>query len=123
VPGRSRQPKPPRRPQAGRTDTRCRAFATVGGRLWRYTGDGTGSNRSDPAALTEYDWNSGAEVARHNEPKDTGYLRPGARWEPEGLTIARTAPDQIRVLWGVARGPTSNREFLIYSFAYPLKTS
>ena len=53
----------------------------------------------------------------------SGYLRPGARWEPEGLTIARTAPDQIRVLWGVARGPTSNREFLIYSFAYPLKTS
>jgi hypothetical protein len=28
-------------------------FATVGGRLWRYTGDGTGTNRSDPAALTE----------------------------------------------------------------------
>ena len=86
-------------------------------------GDGTGTNRSDPAALTEYDWNSGNEVARHNEPKDTGYLGPGTRWEPEGMTIARTAPDQIRVLWGVARGPTSNREFLIYSFAYPLKTS
>ena len=86
-------------------------------------GDGTGSNRSDPAALTEYDWKNGDEVARHNEPKDTGYLGPGTRWEPEGLAIARTAPDQIRVLWGVARGPTSNREFLIYSFAYPLKTS
>jgi Phage 5-bladed beta propeller receptor binding platform domain len=98
-------------------------FATVGGRLWRYTGDGTGTNRSDPAALTEYDWKNGDQVARHNEPKDTGYLGPGTRWEPEGLTIARTAPDQIRVLWGVARGPTSNREFLIYSFAYPLKTS
>jgi hypothetical protein len=98
-------------------------FTTVGDRLWRYTGDGTGTNRSDPAALTEYDWNSGNEVARHNEPKDTGYLGPGTRWEPEGLTIARTAPDQMRVMWGVARGPTSNREFLIYSFAYPLRTS
>jgi hypothetical protein len=87
-------------------------FATVGGRLWRYTGDGTGTNRSDPAALTEYDWNSGGEVARHNEPKDIGYLGPGTRWEPEGLTIVRTAPDQIRVLWGVARGPTGQSRVL-----------
>ena len=66
-------------------------FATVGGRLWRYTGDGTGTNRYDPAALTEYDWKSGGEVARHNEPKDTGYLRPGTRWEPDGLTTS-TSP-------------------------------
>jgi hypothetical protein len=32
----------------------------------------------------------------------------------------RTRPDQV--LWGVARGPTSNREFLICNFADPLKT-
>jgi len=58
-------------------------FATVGGRLWRYTGDGTGTNRSDPAALTEYDWKNGGEVARHNEPKDTGYLGPGTLGSPK----------------------------------------
>ena len=28
------------------------------------------------------------------------------RWEPKCLMIARIAPDQIRVLWGVGRGPT-----------------
>ena len=52
-------------------------------------GSGTGSSRfrrfdrSDPAALTEYDWNSGNEVARHNEPKDTGYLGPGTLGSPK----------------------------------------
>ena len=60
----------PRRPQAGRTAYTVQGFATVGGRLWRYTGDGTGANRSDPAALTEYDWKNGGEaVGRHNEPR------------------------------------------------------
>jgi hypothetical protein len=57
-------------------------FATLGGRLCCYTGDGTGTNRSDPAALTEYDWKNGNEVARHNEPKDTGHLGPSTRWSP-----------------------------------------
>ena len=36
-------------------------FATVGGRLWRYTGDGTGTNRSDPAASPS---TTGTAVAR-----------------------------------------------------------
>ena len=44
--------------------------ATLGDRLWRYTGN---ADRTDPAALTEYSWSSGKEVARHNEPKDAGW--------------------------------------------------
>ena len=48
--------------------------ATLGGRLWRYTGN---ADRTDPATLTEYSWSTGKELARHNEPKDAGWTGSG----------------------------------------------
>ena len=74
-------------------------FATVGGRLWRYTGDGTGTNRYDPAALTEYDWKSGGEVARQ---RTEGHRIPRAG-HPVG---ARGLDDQHVTDLGVVRGRT-----------------
>jgi hypothetical protein len=59
--------------------------ATLGDRLWHYTGN---ADRTDPAALTEYSWGTGKEVARHNEPKDAGWTGSGIG-EPEGMAIVK----------------------------------
>ena len=48
--------------------------ATLGDRLWHYTGN---ADRTDPAALTEYSWGTGKEVARHSGPKDAGWTGSG----------------------------------------------
>src|SRR6185295_4399382 len=66
------------------------------------------ADRTDPAALTEYSWSSGKEVARHNEPKDAGWTGSGI-WEPEGMAIVKDGV--IKVWYGVVRG---NREYLIF---------
>ena len=62
-------------------------FATVASRLWRYTGDGTGSDRSDPAALTEYDWSSGDEV---------GWTQPLGVGSPAGPRVQ--GPRLIKII-------------------------
>ena len=79
--------------------------ATLGDRLWRYTGN---ADRTDPAALTEYSWSTGKEVARHNEPKDAGWTGAGI-WEPEGMAIVTDGV--IKVWYGIVRG---DREYLIF---------
>jgi hypothetical protein len=79
--------------------------ATLGGRLWRYTGN---ADRTDPAALTEYSWSTGKEVARHNKPKDAGWTGSGI-WEPEGMAIVKDGV--IKVWYGIVRG---DREYLIF---------
>jgi hypothetical protein len=48
----------------------------------------------------------GPDMAAATEASSPPLSARAARWEPKCLTIARTAPDQIRVLWGVGRGPT-----------------
>ena len=79
--------------------------ATRGDRLWRYTGN---AYRTDPAALTEYGWSIGKEVARHNEPKDAGWTGAGI-WEPEGMAIVTDGV--IKVWYGIVRG---DRQYLIF---------
>jgi len=86
--------------------------ATLGDRLWRYTGN---ADRTDPAALTEYRWSNGKEVARHNEPKDAGWTGSGI-WEPEGMAIVKDGV--IKVWHGIVRG---DREHLIFRRIEPDK--
>ena len=88
--------------------------ATLGDRLWRYTGN---ADRTDPAALTEYSWSNGKEVARHNEPKDAGWTGSGI-WEPEGMAIVKDGV--IKVWYGIVRG---DREYLIFRRMGPDKIS
>jgi hypothetical protein len=79
--------------------------ATLGDRLWRYTGN---ADRTDPAALTEYSWSTSKEVARHNEPKDAGWTGSGI-WEAEGMAIVKDGV--IKVWYGIVR---ADREYLIF---------
>ena len=72
--------------------------ATLRDRLWRYTGN---AGRTDPAALTEYSWSTGKEVARHNGPKDAGWTGSGI-WEPEAWAIVNYGV--IKVWYGIVRG-------------------
>lgn len=92
-------------------------MGTVLGHLWRYTGNAL---RTDPAALTEYSWKTGLEVARHDDPKDAGWLGPGTRWEPEGSAIIRSDIDEIKILYGITRGPANDRTHLVYGLTYDL---
>ena len=80
--------------------------ATLGVRLWYYTGN---VDRTDPAAaLTEYGWRSGKEVARHNGPKVAGWTGSGI-WESEGMAVVKDGV--IKVWYGIVRG---DRENLIF---------
>jgi hypothetical protein len=60
--------------------------ATLGDRLWHYTSN---ADRTDPSALTEYSWGTGQEMARHNEPQESGldllgYLGTGGHGDCQG---------------------------------------
>jgi hypothetical protein len=80
--------------------------ATLGVRLWCYTGN---VDRTDPAAaLTEYGWRSGKEVARHNGAKVAGWTGSGI-WEAEGMATVKDGV--IKVWYGIVR---ADREYLIF---------
>jgi hypothetical protein len=87
-------------------------YASTIDKLWRFTGTGNGNN-TDPGAVTEYHWSTGAEVRHNVASADTG--------EPEGLTLVRFGTDRIKVLMGFVRHPV--RRFLVHSLTYSLNLS
>jgi hypothetical protein len=80
--------------------------ATLGDRLWRYTGN---ADRTDVAALTEYSWSTGKEVARHKRAHRRGLDWGSGIWEPEGMAIVKDGV--IKIWYGIVRG---GREYLIF---------
>jgi hypothetical protein len=81
-------------------------------KLWRFTGTGNGNN-TDPGAVTEYHWSTGAEV-RHN-------VASAESGEPEGLMLVRFGTDRVKVLMGFVRHPV--RRFMVHSLTYNLNLS
>jgi hypothetical protein len=87
-------------------------YASTIDKLWRFTGTGNGNN-TDPGAVTEYHWSTGAEVRHNVAGADSG--------EPEGLMLVRFGTDRIKVLMGFVRHPV--RRFMVHSLTYHLNLS
>ena len=98
-------------------------FATVNNTLFRWDGIANGGSgalvATDPMAMEQWDWSTGARIARRSFPTlgqaDDGTWRDGA-YEPEGCSVHREADGTASLLVGVVVGAPGDRQWAVYEF-------